>query len=83
MPLKALDRVMDALDVETFFVCSEEDEGRTLMLSLLQELGFQDIDIVFIQQEGPGVRVRARAYIHRSGDHYGWLEVKGKGDDHD
>ena len=24
--------------------------------------------------QGPGVRVRVRAYIHRSGDTYGWLD---------
>lgn len=73
---KTLERVMDALDVETFLVCRDAEEGRGLMLDLMQEMGFQDVDIVFIQHEGPGVRVRARAYIHRSGDKYGWLEVQ-------
>ncbi|WP_227767151.1 hypothetical protein [Zhaonella formicivorans] len=78
MPSKTLDRVMDALDLETFLVCSNAEEGKNLILSLMQELGFQDVDVVFIQHEGPGVRVRARAYVHRSGDKYGWLGV----DDH-
>lgn len=76
MPSLTHDRVMDALDIETFLVCKDEEEGRILILSLLRELGFQDIDVVFLQHEGPGVRVRARAYVHRSGDKYGWLEVK-------
>ncbi|KKM12424.1 hypothetical protein SY88_03845 [Clostridiales bacterium PH28_bin88] len=73
---RTLERVMDALDVETLLVCRDTEEGRRLMLDLMKEMGFQDVDIVFIQHEGPGVRVRARAYVHRSGDKYGWLEVQ-------
>lgn len=76
MASKVLDKVMDALDLETFLVCNDEEEGRNLTLSLMQELGFQDVDIVFLEHQGPGVRVRARAYIHRSGDKYRWLEVE-------
>lgn len=68
-----LQQVMDALDVETFLVCSSEEEGRKLILELMKGLGFKDIDVVFIQYMGPGVRVRARAYLHRAGDRYGWL----------
>lgn len=72
---RILDRVMDAMDVETFLVCSSEEEGRRLMLQFLKDIGFADVDIVFIQFQGPGVRVRARAYIHRPGDTYGWLKA--------
>lgn len=64
---------MDALDVETFFVCASEDEGRSLMLSLMKQWGFKDVDIVFAQYEGPGVRVRGRAYVYRPADKYQWL----------
>ncbi len=71
--LKPLEQVMDALDIETFFVCDNEDQGRSLMLSLLKEWGVMDVDIVFAQHEGPGVRVRGRAYIHRPADKYQWL----------
>ncbi|MGB9802463.1 hypothetical protein [Desulfofundulus sp.] len=71
---RVLDRVMDALDLETFLVCDSEEEGRRLILQLLQDMGFKDADVVFIQFQGPGVRVRARAYVHRSGDVYGWLK---------
>ncbi|HHX51626.1 MAG TPA: hypothetical protein GX711_09320 [Clostridia bacterium] len=70
-----LDRVMDALDLETFFVCRDEEEGKELARRLMGKLGFQDTDIVFVEHLGPGARVRARAYVHRSGDHYRWLEV--------
>ena len=70
---KALERVMDALDVETFFVCATEEEGRMLMLSLLKAWGFTDTDVVFAQHEGPGVRVRGRAYVYRPADKYRWL----------
>lgn len=70
---KAVEQIMDALDVETFFVCAGEEEGRLLMLSLLKEWGFTDVDVVFAQHEGPGVRVRGRAYVYRPADKYRWL----------
>ncbi|HMM20137.1 MAG TPA: hypothetical protein PKA10_05305 [Selenomonadales bacterium] len=70
---RALERVMDALDVETFFVCPTEEEGRRLMMGLLKEMGFKDVDIVFVEYEGPGVRVRGRAYVYRPADRYRWL----------
>ena len=59
--VKPLERVMDALDIETFFVCACEEEGRNLMLSMLKGWGFTDVDVVFAQYEGPGARVRGRA----------------------
>lgn len=69
-----LDHIMDAVDIETFVVCRSDDEGRKLILQMLKEWGFGDVDIVFSQFQGPGSRVRARAYVHRSGDRYGWLK---------
>lgn len=72
---RILDRIMDGLDIETFLVCASEDEGRRLIIQFMKEIGFSDVDIVFIQFQGPGVRVRARAYIHRPGDTYGWLKA--------
>ncbi|MGQ9674613.1 MAG: hypothetical protein ACUVX1_02990 [Chloroflexota bacterium] len=47
---------------------------------MLSELGFKDVDIVFAEHTGPGIRVRARAYIHRPGDHYRWLHTHREGD---
>ncbi|MCX7779579.1 MAG: hypothetical protein N2491_01535 [Negativicutes bacterium] len=71
---EAARQIMDALDVETFFVCSCEAEGRNLMTGLLKSWGFRDVDIVYARHEGPGTRVRGRAYIHRPSDAYGWLQ---------
>lgn len=72
--VNCLDKVLDAIDIETFFVCKDEEEGKTLCIQLLQNFGLRDHDIVFIEHQGTGVRVRARGYIHRAGDRYGWLE---------
>lgn len=72
---KVLDHVMDALDVETFLICDTEDEARSLAVELMKEMGFNDIDVVNLDFLGVGARVRARAYIHRSGDEYGWLQM--------
>lgn len=68
-----LEHVMDVLDVETFFVCANEEEGRSLMISMLKQWGLTDVDVVFAQHEGPGVRVRGRAYVYRPADKYHWL----------
>jgi hypothetical protein len=79
--VEPLEQVMDALDVETFFVCASEQEGRALMLSLLKSWGLKDAGVVFAQHEGPGVRVRGRAYVYRPADKYLWLvpEAERKG----
>ncbi len=59
--------LLDGLDMETFLICRDEDEGRRIMLALMAELGFADVDIVFIEHSGPGARVRGRVYLHRPG----------------
>lgn len=59
-------KVMDAIDLETFFVCRDESEAKSLMLSLFSQIGFASADVVFIQHEGPGARVRGRAYVHKA-----------------
>ena len=66
-------RILDALDIETFLISEDEREAKNLILASLQALGFSDIDVVDIQQAGPGARVRARAYLHRPGTAYPWL----------
>lgn len=75
--LQSLERVMDAFDVETLLVCGSEEEGRCLMLDILKGFGFTDVDVVFAQFEGPGVRIRGRAYVHRPADKYQWLKPAG------
>ena len=76
----ALAHVLDALDVETFLVCTSEAEGKQLALTLMKDLGFQDVDVVFIRFQGSGVRVRVRAYINRPGDKYPWLDLDNAGE---
>ncbi|KAB2952412.1 hypothetical protein F9B85_09320 [Heliorestis acidaminivorans] len=71
-----LSHVMDALDVETFLVCSSENEGKDRAIGLMRSLGFQDVDIVYIHYAGPGARVRVRAYIYRPGDNYAWVTAQ-------
>jgi len=69
-----LDRIVDALDIETFIVCRDEDEGMDIMRRIMGDMGLKDIDIVYCQHLGPGARIRARSYIFRAGDRYGWLK---------
>lgn len=70
---KAIEKVMDAVDLETFIVSENEEEGKKTALTLMKELGFKDVDLVFIQFQGTGVRVRLRGYIYKPGDRYKWL----------
>jgi len=76
----ALDHVLDALDIETFLVCMSEAEGKHLALTIMKDLGFTDVDVVFIKFQGSGVRVRVRAYINRPGDTYPWLDLDSAGE---
>ena len=71
-----LKHVMDALDVETFLICESEEEGKNLGLTLMKDLGFKDVDIVFSEFIGVGARIRVRAYIHKAGDTYPWLDLE-------
>ena len=76
--IQSLEKVMDAIDVETLLVCGAEAEGRSLRLDILKGCGFTDVDVVCAQFEGPGVRIRGRAYVHRPADKYQWLKLSGK-----
>ncbi len=71
---EAMERILDAVDIETFILCGSEAEGRKLALQLARDLGLQDAGIVFLEFSGPGARVRVRAYVHRPGDRYAWLK---------
>jgi len=75
---KALDRVVDAIDIETFLYCKSEDEAKQLAEALAQELNLPHGDIVFLEFKTWGARVRIRSYIHHPGDHYRWLEAGGE-----
>lgn len=75
---KALDSVVDALDIETFITCSSEAEARLLAEQIPLELGLPHGDIVFLEFKGPGARVRIRSYIHHPGESYRWLKGSGQ-----
>ncbi|MCS7233512.1 MAG: hypothetical protein NZ900_05360 [Synergistetes bacterium] len=68
-----VDRLMDALDIETTVFAKSEEEAKKIGIDLLGSLGFKDADIVFVEHEGFVARVRLRAYIYRPGDKYSWL----------
>jgi hypothetical protein len=73
---KALERVLDAIDIETYIISKDEEEAKKLSLMLLAELNLPHGDIVFLEHKGAGARVRLRSYVHHPGDHYHWLEKK-------
>lgn len=75
---KAMDRVVDAIDIETFLYCKSEEEAKALSESLCLELGLPHGDIVFLEFKTWGARVRIRSYIHHPGDHYRWMETEGE-----
>jgi hypothetical protein len=69
----ALHRVLDAVDVETYLVCASAQEGRELARLLGRELNLGDVDVMFEEFDGFGVRVRLRAMVHRPAARYAWL----------
>ncbi len=75
---KAIDHIVDAIDIETFLFCKSEDEAKQLAESLCIELGLPHGDIVFLEFKAWGARVRLRSYIHHPGDHYRWMESAGE-----
>lgn len=70
-----LSQIVDSLDIETFIVCKDEEEGKKLGLAMMKNLGFKDVDVVFIEFSGSGARIRLRANIYKPGDSYGWLDL--------
>ncbi len=66
---------MDAVDVETYLVCRDAEEGKALALQLGREMNLGDVDIMFEEFDGYGVRVRLRKYIHKPGNEYRWLKT--------
>ncbi len=74
---KAMDRVIDTIDIETFLYCKDEEEAKELAEALAHELNLNQPGIVFLEHKGLGARVRIRSYVHRPGDHYRWLEEGG------
>lgn len=71
--MTALEHIMDAIDIETYLICKDENEGRMLALQLGKEMNIGDVDIMFMEFDGYGVRVRLRKYIYKPGDNYKYL----------
>ncbi len=71
---KAMDRVVDTVDIETYLLCKNESEGKRLALQLGEDLNLGTVDIMFQEFDGYGIRVRLRKYIHKPGKHYAWLK---------
>jgi hypothetical protein len=74
MEITALHSVVDAIDIETYLACSDAKKGHALALRLGKEMNLGDVDIMFEEFDGYGVRVRLRKYIHRPAQRYHWLE---------
>lgn len=70
----ALEHVMDAIDIETYIVCKDENEGKKLALQLGHEMNLGEIDIMFQEFDGFGMRVRLRKYIYKPGNIYKYLD---------
>ncbi|MCX7919065.1 MAG: hypothetical protein N3A72_05545 [bacterium] len=67
-------KILDAIDIETFFICQDELEAKQLVQELLKELNLEHGDIVSLEHNGLGAQVRIRVYIHHPGLKYAWLE---------
>jgi len=70
----AFDNILDGLDIETYLVCSDMQEGKRLALQLGKEMNLGDVDIMFEEFDGYGIRVRLRKYIYKPGSDYRWLK---------
>jgi hypothetical protein len=73
----AFNHVMDGLDIETYLVCQNEDEGKFLARKLGQEMNLGEVDVMFCEFDGYGVRVRIRKYVVKPGDAYKWIHNGG------
>lgn len=74
----ALERVMDAIDIETYIVCEDENEGKKFALQLGQEMNLGEIDIMYQEFDGYGVRLRLRKYVYKPGNMYKYLTKEEK-----
>ena len=74
MDESAMSRVMDGIDIETYLTCQNEEEGKFMARKLGQELNLGEIDVMFSEFDGFGVRLRLRKYIVKPGDKYKWMK---------
>ena len=71
----ALEHVVDAVDVETALICSDEEEAKKLATQIMYSFGLKNPHVIFLELNGRVARVRIRAYVHRAGDQTTWLKV--------
>ncbi|MCX8057279.1 MAG: hypothetical protein N3F03_06720 [Ignavibacteria bacterium] len=69
----ALHKVLDAIDIETYIVCNDEKEAKQIALKLGEELNLNEVDIMYLEFDGYGARIRLRKYIHKPGNRYNYL----------
>lgn len=74
-PLNPRDRIVDAVDVESFVLCESEREAREVIAQLMTAMGFDRHVIVSLDFNGPGAHFRARGYVNQPGDRYTWLRA--------
>ena len=72
----AFERIMDAIDIETYIVCSDANEGKKYAMQLGREMNLGEIDIMYQEFDGYGIRVRLRKYIYKPGNNYTYLNDK-------
>lgn len=72
--MSAFDNVMDAIDIETYLVCKDANEGKKFALQLGAEMNLGEIDIMYEEFDGFGIRVRLRKYVYKPGNVYPWLK---------
>ena len=72
MPDRIFNKVVDAVDLETVVLCSNEAEAKGIGLELLKALGFKDGDIVSVEFTGMSARLRLRGNVFKPGDEYHW-----------
>ncbi|KAF2957130.1 hypothetical protein AS159_08795 [Thermotoga sp. Ku-13t] len=68
-----IDRIIDAFDVETTLLAKSEEEAKNIAVQYFKSLGFNDVDVVFVEHSNFAARIRLRVYVFRPGDKYAWL----------
>jgi alkyl hydroperoxide reductase subunit AhpF len=74
MDESAMSHLIDGLDIETYIACQNEDEGKYFARKLGQELNLGEVDVMYSEFDGFGVRVRLRKYVVKPGDKYEWIK---------
>lgn len=74
MDESSMSRIIDGIDIETYLACQNEEEGKYFARKLGQEMNLGEVDVLYSEFDGFGVRVRLRKYIVKPGDKYEWAK---------